>query len=376
VLHIITTDCIVGRRSVTVKRKSHITLDDIAKKLKVSRVTVSKALRGHPDISEKTAKRIRKTASDLGYSPNFIARNLSARQSNMLGVVIPKVAHFFFGSVIESIYNTAFENNYETILTVSQENAERERKHIQTLVSMRVDGIIISISQQTRDTEIFKWIKKMGIHVVFVDRMPEPPVPGFSSVMVDDRGGAFNAVEQAIKVGYRQIGFVGGNPLVSIGKNRLLGFEQAMKEHDVPIKREWIVHSGFGKDDGYAGFKKLYQSGKLPEFVFAVTYPVALGMYEAAKELGLRIPEDVDVICFGDSDVNRFLSPSLSCVHQPTQELGTKAVQMILEMIRKPDEVREQHVEIPTELILRETCIRKTPKLVESLNPIGEKKIA
>jgi DNA-binding LacI/PurR family transcriptional regulator len=99
-------------------------------------------------------------------------------------------------------------------------------------------------------------------------------------------------------------------------------------------------------------------------------------MYEAAKELGLRIPEDVDVICFGDSDVNRFLSPPLSCVHQPTQELGTKAVQMILEMIRKPDEVREQHVEIPTELILRETCIRKTPILVESLNAIGAKKIA
>jgi DNA-binding LacI/PurR family transcriptional regulator len=99
-------------------------------------------------------------------------------------------------------------------------------------------------------------------------------------------------------------------------------------------------------------------------------------MYEAAKELGLRIPEDVDVICFGDSDVNRFLSPSLSCVHQPTQELGAKAVQMILEMIRNPEGVREQHVEIPTELILRETCIGKTPKPVKSLNPIGEKKIA
>lgn len=349
------------------KRTSHITLDDIAKKLKVSRVTVSKALRGHPDISDKTAKRIRKVASDLGYSPNFIARNLSARRSNMLGVVIPKIAHFFFGSVIESIYNTAFDNNYETILTVSQENAERELKHIQTLVSMRVDGMIISVSQETRDAEIFKWVKKMGIHVVFVDRMPEPGVPGFSSVMVNDKGGTFQAIEHAITVGYRKIGFVGGNPQINIGRNRLLGFEEAMKEFDVPIKREWIVQSGFGKDDGYAGFKQLYAAGKLPEFVFAVTYPVALGIYEAAKDLGLRIPQDVDVMCFGDSDVNRFLSPSLSCVHQPTQELGTKAVQMILEMIRNPEEVKEQHIEIPTELILRETCIGK------NLGPVGAK---
>lgn len=351
------------------KRTTHITLDDIAKKLDVSRVTVSKALRGHPDISEKTAKRIRKLADELGYSPNFIARNLSARRSNMLGVVIPKIAHFFFGSVIEAIYNTAFDNNYETILTVSQENAEREMKHIQTLVSMRVDGMIISVSQETRDIEIFKWIKKMGIHVVFVDRMPGPGIPGFSSVMVNDKGGAFQAIEHAIKMGYGKIGFVGGNPDINIGYNRLLGFEQAMREYNVPIKREWIVHTGFGKADGYAGFKQLYHTGQLPEFVFAVTYPVALGIYEAAKELGLQIPGDVDIMCFGDSDVNRFLSPSLSCVHQPTQELGTKAVQMILEMIRNPEEVREQHIEIPTELVLRETCIGKRPVVAGSLNP-------
>lgn len=348
------------------KRTVHITLDDIAKKLKVSRVTVSKALRGHPDISEKTAKRIRKVASDLGYSPNFIARNLSSRRSNMLGVVIPKIAHFFFGSVIESIYNTAFLNNYETILTVSQENAEREKKHIQTLVSMRVDGIIISISQETRDAEIFKWIKKMGIHVVFVDRMPDPAVPGISSVMVDDRGGAFQAVEQAIKVGYRNIGFVGGNPQVNIGRNRLLGFELAMKEHDLPIRREWIIHNGYGKEDGYNAFKQLYQAGKLPDFVFAVTYPVALGIYQATRELGLRVPDDIDLICFGDSDVNSFITPSLSCVSQPTRDLGERAVEMILEMIRNPEEVREQHVVIPTELTLRETCRGKKSLLANA----------
>ncbi|MCX6132818.1 MAG: LacI family DNA-binding transcriptional regulator [Ignavibacteriales bacterium] len=358
------------------KRSAHITLDDIAKKLKVSRVTVSKALRGHPDISEKTANRIRKLASELGYSPNFIARNLSARRSNMLGVVIPKIAHFFFGSVIEAIYNTAFDHNYETILTVSQENAEREKKHIQTLVSMRVDGMIISVSQETRDAEIFRWIKKMGIHVVFVDRMPGPGIPGFSSVLVDDKGGAFQAIEHAIKTGYRKIGFVGGNPEINIGRNRLLGFEQAMKQYNVPINSAWVVHAGFGKADGYEGFKRLYQSGQMPEFVFAVTYPVALGIYEAAKELGLRIPDDIDIICFGDSDVNRFLSPSLSCVHQPTQELGTKAVEMILDMINNSGEVREQHLEIPTELILRETCLVKKPTRVEALKPIGARAAA
>ena len=339
------------------KTKNHITLDDIAKKVKVSRVTVSKALRGHPDISEKMANRIRKVAGDLGYSPNFMARNLSARRSNTLGVVIPKIAHFFFGSVIEAIYSSAFENNYETILTVSQENAAREMKHIQTLVSMRVDGIIISISQETKDVEIFKWIKKMGIPVVFVDRKPEPSLPGFSTVEVDDKGGSYRATEQALKIGYRKLAFIGGDPWLNIGKNRLLGFEQALKEHGIPKRPEWVIHGGYGKDDGYQGLMQLRKTGALPEFIFAATYPIALGVYEAAKFLDLHIPEDIDVICFGDSDTNHLISPSLSCVSQPTRELGTKAVQMILDIIKHPDEVSERHIEIPTELVLRDTCI-------------------
>jgi LacI family transcriptional regulator len=346
-----------------VKRKAHITLDDIATRLKVSRVTVSKALRGHPDISERTAKLVRKVAAELGYSPNFIARNLSARRSNMLGVVVPKIAHFFFGSVIEAIYNTAFDQKYETILTVSQENAEREQKHIQTLVSMRVDGIIISVSQQTTDVEIFKWVRQMGIPVLFVDRTPELPVPGASTVLVDDRSGANQAVEQAISVGYRKIAMVGGNPRINIGKNRQLGFQEALNRHQLPVNEEWIVHGGFGKEDGYRGMMELHQRGALPEFIFAATYPVALGIIEAAKALGLRVPADIDIICFGESDMIDFIQPSLSCVVQNTQELGTMAVKTMLEIIEHSEEPCERHVVIPTKLVLRETGIGKQGRL-------------
>jgi LacI family transcriptional regulator len=341
------------------KNGSHVTINDIAKRLKVSQVTVSKALRGHPDISVETTKRVKKVANELGYSPNIMARNLSARRSNMLGLVVPKIAHFFFGSVIEGVYNAAFENNYETILTVSQENVEKEKNRLQTLVSMRVDGIIISISQGTHDYEIFKWIQKKGIPLLFVDRGPDPPLPGFSTVMVDDRTGTYQAIEHAIKIGYRKMAIVGGDPGINIGKNRLLGFEDALKEYRIPLKFEWIVQGGFGKDDGYNGFKKLYNSGSMPEFIFAITYPVALGIYEAAKELGVSIPDDVDIICFGDSDVGRFISPAISCVRQPTNELGARAVQIMLETIAQPDVTHEHHLILPTQLVIRETCATK-----------------
>ena len=118
-----------------------------------------------------------------------------------------------------------------------------------------------------------------------------------------------------------------------------------------------MIQGGFGRDDGYNGFMQLHRTGDLPEFIFAVTYPVALGVYEAAKVLGVKIPGDIDIMCFGDSDVSRFITPSLSCVNQPTKELGEKAVDLLLEIIANPEASADQHVTVPTELILRETCV-------------------
>jgi LacI family transcriptional regulator len=340
------------------KKRHHITLDDIAGRLDVSRVTVSKALRGHPDISQAMTKKVQGVANELGYTPNVLARSLSSRRSNLLGLVVPKIAHFFFGSVIEGVYDTALANKYETILTVSQENPERERMHLLTLMSMRVDGIIVSISQNTSDLEVFETLKKRGVPVLFMDRRPEPSLKGFCSVTVDDRGGVYKAIRHAIKLGYRKIACIGGNTHINIGKYRLAGFEAAMKDSGVPINRKWIVAGGFGKTDGYEGLMKMHLSGDLPEFIFAMTYPIALGIYEAAKELGLRIPDDVDLVSFGDSDVSRVISPALSCVSQPAYEIGVKSVELMLNTIAN-NEVAERHLVLPTDLLLRETCTGK-----------------
>jgi LacI family transcriptional regulator len=335
-------------------KKFQITLDDIAKRLNVSKVTVSKALRGHPDISFETAQKVKAVAKELGYTPNFMARNLSSKSSHTIGLVVPKIAHYFFGSVIESIYEAALENNYEIILTVSQENTEREKKHIRSLLSMRVDGLIISISQQTKDYEIFNTINNYNVPLVFMDRVVD--LPEFSSVTVDDRGGSYLAIEHAIKLGYKNIAHIAGFQEINIGQRRYLGFEDAMKKYGIPINPDWVVYGGFGEADGYHGFMKLYKSGNLPDFIFAVTYPVALGVYAALSELGLKIPDDIDIMCFGNSDVNRFLSPSLSCVDQPTEELGKKSVELILEIINNPTDYVPKHLELPTSLIIRDTA--------------------
>ncbi|MFZ1289971.1 MAG: LacI family DNA-binding transcriptional regulator [Melioribacteraceae bacterium] len=331
-----------------------IRLSDIAEKLKVSTVTVSKALRDHPDISPQTKKLIATTAAEMGYTPNFMARNLSSRKSNTIGVVVPKIAHFFFGSIIESIYDIAFKNNYEIILTVSQEDEEREKKHIQTLLSMRVDGIIISISQETKDYTIFETVRSRGVPIVFMDRIPQ--FPNIDTVFVDDRGGAFKAVEHAIKLGYKKIAHFAGYSEINIGKQRYLGFEDAMKKYNLPINPNWVCHGGFGEKYGYDAFMRLYKENNLPDLIFTVTYPVALGIYMAASEVNLKIPDDIDVICFGDAKIQKFLSPPLSCVTQPTDLIAEKSMEILFNRINYSEEKPTQNIEIPTELVLRGTC--------------------
>lgn len=344
------------------KRKTQVTLDDIARKINVSRVTISKALRGHPDISRETAKRVKKAAEKMGYSPNFAARNLSSRKSNTIGVVVPKIAHFFFSSVIESIYDTAFHNNYDIALTVSQEDAEREKKHIETLLAMRVDGLIVSISQQTTDKAIFDKVISRGVPLVFMDRVLE--IRGTSQVTVDDKGGAYNAIEIAIKNGYRKIAYLGGPKEINIGRERYAGFTDAMKLYDLQINPDWVVFGGFGEDSGYDGFMKFYRSGNMPEFIFAITTPVAFGIYDAASEVGLKIPDDIDLICFGNSSLGGFINPKLSYVNQPTDILGKTAVEFTLEHIREYEDFVPKRIQIPTNLVLRETCVKNKRLIV------------
>ena len=335
---------------MTNKKIKQIKLDDLAAKLGVSKVTVSKALRDHPDISVETTLKVKKLADKLGYMPNYMARNLSARRSNIIGLVVPKIAHHFFGSVIESVYNASFENNYETVLTVSQELAEREKKHILSLLSMRVDGIIISITQQTTDFSIFERVKKQRVPLVFMDRVPV--LEDVFSVTVDDRKGAFTATEHFINTGMRNIGHIAGYSHINIGKARYEGFCDAMKKYQIPINKEWIIEGGFGEEDGYQGFKKMYNYKPLPQAILAVTYPVALGIYEAALELNINIPEDIQVTCFGNNLYKHNIPSIFNFVTQPTKKIGEEAVKLVLNMINNPSEIKDNNIELETRLLL------------------------
>jgi len=332
------------------KKMQPIKLEDLAKKLKVSKVTISKALRDHPDISVATKIKVRELADKLGYVPNFLEKNLSSTSSIIFGLVVPKIAHFFFGSVIESVYDAAFQNNYEIVLTVSQEKAEREHKHILSLLSMKVDGLIISVTQETQDLAIFERVRKLNVPLVFIDRVPS--LDCAPSVTVDDYGGAYSATEYFVKKGLKKIAHIGGYSHVNIGKARLDGFKTAMKDYKIPVSNDWLIEGGFGEEDGYDGFKKIISKGTLPQAILAVTYPVALGIYEAATEKGIRIPEDIQVTCFGNNTFKHMVPSVFNFVHQPTKELGEEAVKLILNLIKSPNEFKCSNIQLKTELMI------------------------
>jgi LacI family transcriptional regulator len=332
-----------------------VTIGDIASKLKVSNVTVSKALRDGPDISSNMRQRVKDLAREMGYIPNYLARNLSSNHTRTIGVVIPQINHSFYSSIVKAVYDAAFENGYEVILTVSQENSVRELQNIRSLLAMRVEGILISLSQQSTDYSYFQTVIEHGVQLTFMDRSPDSE--NYFKVKVDNIGGAFAATEQAIKVGYRYITHFAGFPHTSVGRERRAGFIEAMRQYNVDIRPEWIITGGFGQSDGYESFMQMYRDRKLPECIFAVDYPVAIGIYEAVRQLGLKIPDDIDLISFGNDPLNTFIHPAMSYVEQPTYQLGRIAFDMTIENIYNKEQAVPRMVTLPTRLVLKDTCV-------------------
>jgi LacI family transcriptional regulator len=313
-----------------------VRLVDIAEHLNITKVSVSKALRDHPDISRQTRELVKKTAAEMGYSPNLLARSLSSRKTNTLGVVLPKIAHSFFASVIDAIQAHATEEGYGIVLAVSNERADLERQHIERLLAMRVDGLLVSVSQEAPDLEVYEKVRTMRVPLVFFDRRIDS-LP-FASVTVDDRGGARRGVEHSINGGFTKIAHIAGSLDTEIGRARLHGFQDAMNANGIPIRDSWVIGGGFDEYHGYRAARQLFVDHEdVPEVIFAVTFPVGLGVRAALKEIDPALPSRIQIVSFGVGGFDEtFLYPHV-CVRQPTQKMGEEAVRLLLDEVDAMD---------------------------------------
>jgi LacI family transcriptional regulator len=295
-------------------KKNHITQQDIADRLNVSRITVSKALRNHPDISAEMKERIKNAVEEMGYSPNLIAKQLSLQKTFTLGIVIPDLENSFFAYLVDSIIDAATEHNYHIILTVSREKESFERNNIMNLIGMRVDGLLVCVSQETSDHKVFDYARKVKIPLIFFDRAIKEM--DFSYVSYNDKVGT---------AGYSS---------TSIGNERCNGYREALMNNGIPIREEWIIEGGYEIDDGIRAFEKLMTTGKLPEIILAVNDRVASGAYKAIRKTVLKIPDDIGILGYGLSDTAHLFSPTLSIINQDPRKMGRIAANLLIDEIQ------------------------------------------
>ncbi len=310
----------------------HITQEDIARKLSVSRITVSKALRNYPDISADMKRRVLETAEEMGYLPNQIAQQLTTRTTKTIGVIVPDLENSFFSHVVNSIIDAATGRGYQVLLAVSRENDELEKRNIRNLIGKRVDGLLVCLSQLTSDPATFDFVGKMEIPLVFFDRAFTGSV--FSSVVFDDENGVRLAIEELVAAGYSKIAHFAGYQTTSIGRERLAGYRSGLLNSGIPINDDWVIEGGFELNDGYLSFMKLGEQDSYPEIILAVNDRVASGAYKAIAEMELRVPDDIGVLGFGFKETVEMFNPSLTVIHQDPRKMGRLAADRLIDEIQ------------------------------------------
>jgi LacI family transcriptional regulator len=333
------------------------TIKYIAKSLQVSSATVSRALNDYPYVQEDTRKKILDLAKSLDYEINVIARSLKKRKSHTIGVIVPDISISFFSQAISGMEKVAYKAGYSIIVSQTHENLKREIQDTKTLMSSRVDGLIVSVSSQTCEGDHFLRLQKQGIPVVFFDRVCEKVKA--SKVIADDFGGAFRAVEHLIQTGFKKIAHFAGPEHLSMSKNRCEGYISALEKYNRPVKKELIVHGGFDEEAGKSAFHKLRQQNIFPDAVFAINDWVAIGAYKEIKALGMKIPDDIGLMGFSDSPTSYLLDPPLSSVTHPAMEMGEKSAQLLIEQIdHKSGKFKPQICVIKTALKIKDSSIR------------------
>lgn len=332
----------------------HTTIKDIAKTLNIHHSTVSRALRNRPDVKADTRRLVLETAKKLDYQPNALAQNLKKQRTNSIGVIVPEIKHNFFAAFISGVEDIAYNKGYVILLSQSNEDMEREVLNTRALVSNHVAGLIVSISQTTDNSDHFKLFLDRGGALVFFDRIC--PELDTSKVTVDDYAGAFKATEHLIKRGYRKIGHLGGTRKISITEARYEGFLAALQKYNIKINKSYIQFHGFHEINGKEGMKSLLGLTDRPEAIFAINDPVALGAYEAIKEQGLKIPQDMAIVGFSNNPSSAVVSPALTTINQPAYEMGQKSAELLIEQIENgKEEYVVKHEILNTNLIVRQS---------------------
>ncbi len=336
---------------------SAVTIKDIARDLGLSTSTVSRALRDSHEISEATKKLVLEHAQKVHFKPNRIAQSLKEKKSLSIGVIVCEIANSYFSQIINGIESIAYNHGYTVITAQSMESAERELMNLEYLTSSSIDGLIISVSTETNNFSYLKKLHERGLPIVFVDRVIEDIET--HKVIADNYKGAYKATKHLIEKGYKRIGLISNNPSLSISRERFDGFKDAHIEAKIPIKEnliEYISHGGMIYEEVEAALNKLYKNKVKPDAILGGSDKITTGCLRYLKNKKIKIPEQVGLIGFSNTDLTDLLYPPLTVIRQPAYEMGEASASLLLSLIesKRPQTKFEKRIQ-STELIIRKS---------------------
>jgi len=336
-----------------------VTIKDIAKELNFSTSTVSRALRGSHEISAETKKLVLEYAEKINYRPNPIALSLKERRSRAIGVVVSEIANTFFSQAINGIESIAYNRGYHVIFTQSHESQEREKVNVQHLVSRSVDGLLISLSCETTDLSYLKELHEKGFPIVFFDRISDEIET--HKVCADNRLGALHATEHLIYQGFKKIAHITNSPYLSITKERLQGYKEALEKHNLSFNEalvKYCNHGGMIAEEIEEAVNVLFKSKLKPDAIFIASDRITTVCFGVMKRMKQK--KEVGFIGFTNTNLGDLFSTPLTVIRQPAFEIGQNATELLIQIIESKGPVTEFETRVlETELIIRESSLKK-----------------
>jgi LacI family transcriptional regulator len=331
---------------------SNITIKILAKELNLSVSTVSKALRDSYEISSGTKQKVIALAKKLNYVPNPYASSLRKRKSKTIAVVLPEVADSFFSLAINGIESVARDKGYHVLIYLTHESFKREEEILNEFKSGRVDGILLSVSQETQSSHHIKEAVETGIPVVFFDRICEDVQT--AKIITDDFEGGYKAAKHLAESGCRKIAYLFVSASLSISNSRLKGYKKALEDYHIPFTDSDIVECSNDPDSNSQIIKDLLKKKKRPGGIIASVEKLTTPVYLACKDLKLDIPGDIKIISFTNLQTALILDPPLTTITQPAFEMGKEAASVLFKALGKTNyNLKKETIVIPSVLTIR-----------------------
>jgi LacI family repressor for deo operon, udp, cdd, tsx, nupC, and nupG len=334
------------------------TIKDIARALDLNISTVSRALSNNKLISDDTRKKVLDYAKKINYRPNALASSLRTGKGNTIGLIVPNINRHFFSNLIYGVENVLGPAGYNIIICQSNELLNKEKQAINTLINARVDGIIISISKETKNAKHFEPIMDRDIPFIQVDRVLENL--NTHKIVNNNFKASFTAVNHLIEKGYKKIAHLAGPQFINIYNDRLNGYCEAIKSSSLKSKSLLIYENMLTYEQGYELATELFSKKNPPDAFFASSDFAALGVLQALKNLKINVPQKVGVVGYANEPFTELISPSITTLDQFSMDMGKEAAKIILYELKNPNENNNiaKQIIIEPQLIIRESSSR------------------